>query len=207
MGHQQGGEAALAPQRFDQGLHLDAGQGVKRTQRLVQQQQLRVVHQRPGQGHALPLAPREHRRPFAGALLQADLLQGVQGKRDVLPGQSQRHIGLHPLPGQQARILEHDAHFGFAAGIVFIDHLTAAGRIQLRHQAQQRALAATTATDDGDEFAGGDVQIDVVQHGATAEGLGHGAQLQPHAATGSAAKGLVFLLVVTHALLLMRIHW
>ncbi len=37
MGHQQHGETVLAPQVFDQLLHLDAGQGIQRTQGFIQQ--------------------------------------------------------------------------------------------------------------------------------------------------------------------------
>ncbi len=50
---------------LDQPLHLDARERVQRAERLVEQQQARVVHQRPRQRHALPLAAREPRGPFA----------------------------------------------------------------------------------------------------------------------------------------------
>ena len=45
----------LLPQRDDQLLHLQTGEGVQRSQRLVQQQQARAMDQRAGQRNALLL--------------------------------------------------------------------------------------------------------------------------------------------------------
>ena len=56
MGHQQGGEAFLAPNPLDQGVHLDSGQGIQGTQRLVQQQKTGAMNQGAGQGDALTLS-------------------------------------------------------------------------------------------------------------------------------------------------------
>ena len=41
---------------FELDLHLVAQQPVERTQRFVEQQHIRLDHQRPRQGHALALA-------------------------------------------------------------------------------------------------------------------------------------------------------
>lgn len=61
--HEQRGKAMLTPQPLDQRMHLDAGQGVERAERLVQQQQLRTMHERARQRDALPLAARQLRGP------------------------------------------------------------------------------------------------------------------------------------------------
>ena len=59
VGDQQHGRVVPGAQLPDQVVHADAGQGVEGAEGLVQQQQLRLAHQRPGQGHPLGLAPRE----------------------------------------------------------------------------------------------------------------------------------------------------
>jgi hypothetical protein len=76
---EQRGEAMGTPQAFDQPVHLDARERVERAQGLVEQQQARLVHQRPRQGHALALAARQARGPFALALAQAHLGQHRSG--------------------------------------------------------------------------------------------------------------------------------
>ena len=62
VGHVDGGD----PQAFDQIADLGAGLlaqlGVEVRQGLVQQQDLGLAHQRPGEGEALLLAAREERR-------------------------------------------------------------------------------------------------------------------------------------------------
>ena len=68
-------EAALAPEGADQRLHAQAGEGVKRTERLVEQQHGRVARQRAGEGHALGLASRERVGPGVGVGLEPDLGQ------------------------------------------------------------------------------------------------------------------------------------
>ena len=78
VGHQQHSEAMLAPQTFNQLLHLDAGQGIQRTQRFVQQQQTRLVNQRAGQGHTLFLPARQRCRPLVGSFGKADFFQRVR---------------------------------------------------------------------------------------------------------------------------------
>ncbi|WP_162689081.1 hypothetical protein [Streptomyces sp. ICC1] len=49
MGDQQHRAAAPLPQFGDELLGLDPGQGVQRTERLVQQQQIGLAHQGAGQ--------------------------------------------------------------------------------------------------------------------------------------------------------------
>ena len=57
-----------------------------------------------------------------------------------------------------------------------------AGAFQPGHQAQQRALAAAAAADDGDELARRDVQVDAAQHLARAVALGEAVELSASAA-------------------------
>ena len=85
---------------------------VQRAQRLIEQQQVRLVYQRPRQGHALALAARQARGPFVLALAQAHLSQHLRGSVALLGRQAQGHVIEHALPRQQARFLEHDACAG-----------------------------------------------------------------------------------------------
>ena len=65
VGDEEEGDAQLALQRLQLGLHLLAQLQVERAQRLVEQQHLRLVDQRARQRHALALAARQLRRPAA----------------------------------------------------------------------------------------------------------------------------------------------
>ena len=56
-------------------LQVLAELGVERAERLVEQQHLRVEHQRPGQGDALLLAAGELRRTALGEIADADELE------------------------------------------------------------------------------------------------------------------------------------
>ncbi|MNP41326.1 hypothetical protein D3C76_1350210 [compost metagenome] len=161
-------------------LHLDTGQCIQRTERFVQQQQARLVNQRPGQGHTLLLATRQSRRPFIGAVGQANGLQRFQRTRAPVARQAQANVVDHLLPWQQARVLEHQA--GFFTGLLQRrgtgQQLACSGLVETGQQAQQGALAAATTADDGDELAGRNMQLDTLQHFALAKGLAQAAGSQ-----------------------------
>ena len=59
----------------DQLTHLDAGQRVERGERLVEQEQLWLSHQGPGERDPLRLPARERRRPCLLPLAQPDLVE------------------------------------------------------------------------------------------------------------------------------------
>ena len=56
MGHENRGEHLLAPDLFQQLLHLQPGQRVEGAQRLVQQEQPGMGDEGAGERHALALA-------------------------------------------------------------------------------------------------------------------------------------------------------
>ncbi|CAP42747.1 hypothetical protein predicted by Glimmer/Critica [Bordetella petrii] len=173
VGHQHRGEAVAAPQVFDQLLHVQACQRIERAQRFVQQQQPGPMQQRAGERHALLLAARQRRRPFAAALAQADLPQHGGRPATLALRQADGDVVDYPLPWQQPRVLEHDAHAFIGAGLRHSVEahgrvglrLAARGRrrFQARQQAQQRALAATAAAHHGHELARGDIQVQPFQ--------------------------------------------
>ncbi|MNN13011.1 hypothetical protein D3C81_1260270 [compost metagenome] len=180
VGDQQHGEAMLAPQTFDQLLHLDPGQSVQRAERLIQQQQPWLMDQRPGQGYTLLLATGQRRRPFIGTIGQADRFQCLQRTWPPSARQAQANVVDDLLPGQQTRILEHQA--GFLAGIGqrrgTCQQLAGAGLVEPCQQAQQGALAAAAATDDGDELPRRDVQVDAFEDFTLAKRLAQAVRRQ-----------------------------
>lgn len=183
VGDEQRGKATAAPQAFDEAVHFDAGERIERAQGFIEQQQARVVHQGTRQGHTLALAARQACGPFAQAITQAHAGQHIGGCAALGGRQAQGHVVGHAFPGQQARVLEHDAGaVAQAAHAVAVDADGAArDRLQPRHQAQQRALAATAAAHDGDEFARLDDQVGLVEHAARAVALVHATHFQAHA--------------------------
>ncbi|MNP43578.1 hypothetical protein D3C76_1374040 [compost metagenome] len=131
------------------------------------------MNQRPGQRHALLLATGQRRRPFIGAVSQANRLQCFQRTGAPVAGQAQADVVDHLFPRQQASVLEHQA--GFFAGLGQRcgtgQKLTGAGLVEPGQQAQQGALATAAAPDDGNELAGRNVQVDTTQHFTLAKGL------------------------------------
>ncbi len=183
---QQRGEAVPLPQPFDEALHLDAGERVQGAQRLVQQQQARLVDQRPGQGHTLALASGQARRPLAGTVRQAHLGEHLAATLLRARGQAQGDVVQHAPPWQQARFLEHDAGVAVQSidGPAVDLQRSGAGALQAGDEPQQRALAAAAAADDGDELAGLDRELRLAQHVARAVALGQPARLQAQAGRG-----------------------
>ncbi len=184
----------FAPESFDQLLHLDPGQRIERAERLVEQQQARLVDQRASQRDALLLPAGQGRRPLVGTLGQADRPQRLQGLRPPVAAQAEADVVDHPLPRQQARVLEHQP--GVLAGLGQRrragQQLAAAGLVEAGQQAQQGALAAAAAANDSDELPGRNQQVDVLEHLALAEAPRHSAQGQRDTALEalrSAAKG------------------
>ena len=95
--------------------HLLAGQRIERAERLVHQQDVGLVHQRPADRHALLHAARQFARRLAFEAREPDQLQqrrGLVGAARVhAPHHAQReqHVVEHAGPRQQGRRLEDDA--------------------------------------------------------------------------------------------------
>ena len=85
-----------------------ARERIKGAERLVSEQQLGSMDQRPRQGGALRLATRELVRPGSLAAGETDL---GQRRASVLPcvwrGRAEHNVVENPLPGQQPGVLEH----------------------------------------------------------------------------------------------------
>jgi len=183
VGDQQRGDLCALADRQQFVLHLLASQRIEGAERFVQQQDARAGHQPPGNRHALGHATGELVRVGTGkvgepyqlneildALLAFVIAQG-------LVDQAQADVFLDRQPGKQPVLLKHDAALAADAvdGPAVDADLALKGGVQADQQAQQGRLAATAGTDDGDEFAFGDVQAEIVdglQFGAVdVEGL------------------------------------
>ncbi len=73
VGHEQHGGSVPAAQLAEQAVHLQPRERVERAERLVEQQQLRLAHERPGQCDALRLAARQGDGPGVGVARRARL--------------------------------------------------------------------------------------------------------------------------------------
>ena len=86
--------------------------------------------------------------------------------RQVQPLQAQRDVALHAQPREQARFLKRHADVRRRQpGWFTVDqHLPGVVAFQPGQHAQQGGFAAAAGADDGDELAGGNVQVDAGQH-------------------------------------------
>ena len=115
VGHKYGGHAGLDLDPADLLPHFQTQAGVQIGQRLIQQQDLGPLHQRPGDGHPLLLAAGE----LAGLPLQkiSDLHQLCHFLRafpdllffDFLIHQGKRNVLLHGHVGIEGVVLENEA--------------------------------------------------------------------------------------------------
>ena len=114
MGHEQDGVAAPVqlPEEPDD---LLAGCAVEVAGGLVGEEQRRVAHQRPGDGHALALAARELVGAVVHAVLEPHRLERLHGAvatllaGDAAVDERELHVGEGGGPGEQLEGLEDEA--------------------------------------------------------------------------------------------------
>ena len=160
--------------------YLHTGFAVQRAGGLIRQQDFRVVHQRPGDGHPLHLAAAHLAGLLFQLIAQAHLFQRRDGPLPPLrlahAGQRQRqlHIGQHRLMGNQIIALEHEADGVVAIGIPIAvaeflggaagNQKIAAGiLIQPADNVQQRGFPAAGRAQNRCELAGTKPQINPPQ--------------------------------------------
>jgi hypothetical protein len=190
--HGQAGRAQL----LDRVHERRAGCGVQTGQRLVEQEHVRLLRQRPGQEHALslPAGQLTHRpatqvrdtQPIQGRDSCSDVHGGVAagaaaeqvptGEHDVEPGHRQV-----PPRGAALRDVGHRRPARPVVAVRGVHLHDAVGRLQAGEGPQQRGLAGTVQADEGDGLAGGQGQVDVPQGTGPAEVHAHPARLEPRA--------------------------
>ena len=132
---------------------------------------MRIVDQRAGERGALRHAAGELVREGLGEFFQADQRQRVVDAprcslQKAARFESERGVAPHGAPRIERRILEdHDARRVGSRHLGAVDQETAAARtVEAGDQAQQGGLAAAARSEQGDEFAGLDLEGDILQH-------------------------------------------
>ncbi len=161
VGDEGDGLAGLHPDFLDQQVHLVAGEGVERAERLVHQQHRRIDGKAADDRGALLHAARQFARDTCSRSRQGRPGRAVcrcaRGPAAV-PLQLERQLDvlLQVAPRQQVGVLEdHRDLPGAAASIGFAaEHDPAAGQpVQPGHRPQQRGLAAARGAEDAEELA------------------------------------------------------
>ena len=192
------GEPDLGLDALELDLHLAAQLEVERAERLVEQQHLGVVDQRAGQCHALLLAAGELVGLAPGELRHLHELEGVVGpgggvlllaalgpEGDVVADRQVREEGVGLEDGVDRPLV------GPRAGQVGLPDHHPAGRglLQPGDHPQGGGLAAARRTEQGEEGAPRDVEVNAVDGDEVTEGLGHA--LEPEVAAGFSESGHV----------------
>ena len=168
MGDVDHGLAGLLPDPHQLGLQDDPVLGIERGQRLVHQQHAGIGDEGARDRAALAHAAGKLMRIVSAEFRQSHEFQGGVdprrhlGRRHPARHQAEADIGLHAHPGKQAALLEHHRVLDRPARGLDLDGAAGLFR-QPREDPQQRRLPAARRTDDADELARRDVQIDVVE--------------------------------------------
>ena len=153
VGNINKGDVHLTLQTLKLQLHLLAELKVQCTQRLVQQQDLRLIDQTAGNGNTLLLA--------AGHLADAAALKALQA--DHL-----QHIAHLAADGLFVHLLQAQAKGGHTGNILALQqHLTRVGFQEACDQAQGGGLAAAGRTQQRYELFVMDVQVQPIQNALT----------------------------------------
>ncbi len=172
VGDEQHRLRTLGPDIQQLQAQLVAGQGVECRERLVHQQDFRVVQQRPGNRRALLHAAGEFVRALVAEFLEPHQFQQLLAAGDLLGGDTavlvahgKGQVVADVQPRQQRRLLEDDADLvARTVHRAAVDADLAVGRShQPGEDAQQRGLAAARGAEHGDELVAADVETGVVQ--------------------------------------------
>ena len=195
------------PDLLDQPVHLLAGEGVERAERLVHQQHRGLEGKRPHERGALLHAAGKLAREAAAETLEADAVEQLVDPDAVGLGaldlEGEVDVGVEVAPGQQVGVLEDHADLGIRAGhrLAVEQHFAGGKSVQSRHRPQQRGLAAAGRPDDRDDLAFHDVERTAVDGQQVARtGVVHlGGAFDPQLGLLEAPA-----VIVPHAVLLTR---
>ncbi len=153
-------------------LHLATGLGVERAERLVHDEDARVVGQRAGDGDALFHTTGEFMRIRIFKFRQADHVEPLTGLRIgggrglAVHFQAEHHIALHRKPREERVALKDHAAIrpGSGDGLAIQKDFAAARLVQAGHDADQGGFATARRPDDADKFPAADVERNVIEH-------------------------------------------
>ena len=174
------GDAGAPLQRAQLLLKFLAQIEVERGQRLVEQQDLRFVHERAGQGHALLLTAGELRGLARGEFGDADQFHDATHARfdfcarNFFHAQAEGDVLSHAQVREQRVALKHGVDLTLvrrhARDITACElQFARVGKIESGEQSQQRGLAATRRAEQGKEFSARHREGDGVERGHVAE--------------------------------------
>ena len=148
---------------------------IQRSQRFVQKQYLRAVHQSAGDGHPLLLAAGKLVDTAAVKALQADHLQHFGDAladlflRHFRDTQAEGNVFKHVQVREQRILLEHRVDLPLMGRNVIDPHtvkgnITGSGRSKPADDPQRRGLATAAGAKQCEEFKIVDVKIDVIEN-------------------------------------------
>ena len=156
--------------------------GVDVARGFVEDQDRRIVENRPGDRHALAFAAGEAGAAFAEPGVVAErrvedevVSLGRLGRRRSparacwsacrRPGFARSCRGTRTVPAARSRCAAADRATRQLAHVDAVDqHAAFAGVVEPAEQIDERRLAAAAAADDADRFAGPDFEVDVAEH-------------------------------------------
>ncbi len=177
------GDADIALDRLQLGLHLLAQLQVEGAERLVEQQHLRPVDDRPRQRHPLPLATGELGRLAIAVAGQAHHLQRFVASAPALGFVHFGHFQPvgdvlgHGHVGEERVVLEDGVDGAFVrrqTGDVGAPQLDRAGGrvLEAGDHPQRRRLARAGGPEHGEELTGADLEVDPGDRDHAPVGLG-----------------------------------
>lgn len=191
VGHHHAGHADAFDDLDKLKLHLRTQLLVQSTHGLVEQQQLRTLGQRTGQGHALTLAAGQLVRLALGVLGHVHQLEHLGhalvdlGLRQLVLLEAEGDVLRHGHVREQCVGLEHHVDrplVGRHVGDVHAVEQDApgGGTLEAGEHAQQGRLARTGAAEQGEDLTLVDGQRDVINSNGLVELLGHAVDLDQH---------------------------
>jgi len=148
---------------------LDARAGVERRERLVEQEQSGVAHERACKRNSLCLATRELEWLCVGAIGEVDAFQPTVGAvssvalGDAAAAQGKRDVLSYRQKGEQQVVLEHHADptpfgwyehvgVGVVPSVAVHGHVSLVDGLESREDAEQRGLPGTVRSEDRDDL-------------------------------------------------------
>ena len=176
--HQNAGYAQVVMNIAQPSAQFFAHFGIQRAEGFVQKQEFRFDRKRAGEGDALALTAGELVRIVFGEVGELhEFEQFFDFGTDLFfgrafglgqYGQTEGDVVKHVHVAEKGVVLEHEADFTLAymlGGDVLPikENLATVGVFQPGDDAQERGFAAAGRAEQGNEFAGGDVEVDVFQ--------------------------------------------
>ena len=191
VGHVHGrhGEAGLQLGELGTGLHPQLGVEVR--ERLVHQVHLRPAHDRPSHGDALTLAAGQVLRLAVEVRLEIEdprrlaNLDDPLGLRHTLLLEREPHVLGHGELRVERVVLEHHGDVPVAGphvadvAVADVDR-AAVERLEPGQHAQRRRLPRSRRTDEHEELAVGDLEIELVDRGPVGAGIEPCRRREPH---------------------------